>query len=67
MGLVDKKQLSGARRYVIAAFAVLSAMLTPPDVITMMALWVPMVLLYEVGLLLVSIVIVPKKDIEETL
>lgn len=66
MGLVDKKQLSAARRYVVAGFAVLSAMLTPPDVITMMALWVPMVLLYEIGLILVSIIIVPKKDLEET-
>jgi len=68
MGLVDKKALSDARRYVIAGFAVLSAMLTPPDVITMMALWVPMVCLYEIGLLLVSLIVVPfkkKQAVEE--
>lgn len=67
IGLVDKKMLSEARRYVIAGFAVLAAMLTPPDIITMLALWVPMVILYEIGIILVSIIIVRKseKDIEE--
>lgn len=64
IGLVDKKQFSEARRYVIAGFAVLSAMLTPPDVITMIALWLPMVVLYEVGVLLVSMIVVPKKKKE---
>lgn len=65
MGLVDKKGLSEARRYVVTAFAVLAAMLTPPDPITMMALWIPLVILYEVGILLVSMIVVPFKKKQE--
>lgn len=38
MGLVNKDNLAPAHRYVVAGFAVLSAIMTPPDVITMMAL-----------------------------
>jgi sec-independent protein translocase protein TatC len=48
MGIVDRKMLSGSRRYVIAGSAVLSAILTPPDVITQIALLVPIVCLYEI-------------------
>lgn len=59
MGVVNKSSLRAARRYVIASFAVLAAILTPPDVITMMALWLPMVLLYEIGLLLALFIAEP--------
>lgn len=61
MGLIDNQKLSDSRRYVICAFAVLSAMLTPPDVITMMALWVPLVLLFEIGSLGVRFIVTPFK------
>jgi len=61
MGIVDKAALSHARRYVIAAFAVVAAVMTPPDIITMMALWVPLVLLYEIGLWAVAIIVMPYK------
>jgi sec-independent protein translocase protein TatC len=64
MGVVDRKKLSEARRYVIAGFAALSAVLTPPDVITMMALWVPLCLLYEIGVLLVALIVDPFKKKE---
>ena len=55
MGAITHQQLTGLRRYVINAFAVVSALITPPDPITMMALWVPLVLLYEIGLLLLKL------------
>lgn len=66
MGLIDSQKLKPAHRYVIAAFAVVSAMLTPPDVITMMALWLPMVVLYGIGVLGVYLLVDPfkkKKDL----
>jgi sec-independent protein translocase protein TatC len=71
MGVVDKALLSSSRRYVIAAFAVVAAMMTPPDVITMMALWVPLVVLYEIGIWAVIIIVEPykarkNKDLEVT-
>ena len=59
MGLVNKELLTNSRRYVIAGFAVLAALMTPPDVITMMALWIPLVVLYEVGLWAVVIIVGP--------
>lgn len=69
MGIITGKKLSDARRYVVTGFAVLSAVLTPPDPITMMALWVPMVLLYEIGILAVKMIVDPfqkkkNKDLE---
>lgn len=71
MGLVDSKKLSSARRYVVTGFAVLSAIMTPPDPITMMALWIPMVCLYEIGLWAVFFIVDPykkrkNKDLETT-
>lgn len=65
MGLISGSKLKPAHRYVLSGFAVLSAILTPPDVITMMALWVPMVVLYGVGVLGVYVLVDPlrkKKD-----
>ena len=69
IGIVNSKKLSSIRRYVITGFAILSAVLTPPDPITMMALWIPMVCLYELGLWIVYFVVDPyqkrkSKDLE---
>ncbi len=53
LGLVPAKSMASARRYVIIGVLVLAAIITPtPDVGTMMLLAVPMLLLFEVGLLI---------------
>lgn len=57
MGIVNKAKLREWRRYVYVGFAVISAALTPPDVITMLGLWLPLALLYEVGILTVAILV----------
>lgn len=59
MGIINKKMLSEYRRYVISAFAVLSAVLTPPDVITQMALLIPLIALYEIGVIAVTLLVEP--------
>tara|TARA_R110002072_G_scaffold64203_2_gene159359 strand:+ start:201667 stop:202398 length:732 start_codon:yes stop_codon:yes gene_type:complete len=59
MGLVTKYSLRGMRRYVYVGFAVLSAMLTPPDPYTMLGLWVPLAILFEVGIIFVAIIVHP--------
>ncbi len=59
MGIVTKYSLKGMRRYVYVILAFLSAILTPPDVITMLGLWLPLVLLYELGILSVSLIVHP--------
>ncbi|HVP09933.1 MAG TPA: twin-arginine translocase subunit TatC [Phycisphaerae bacterium] len=52
VGIVKAADLSKARKYIILIVAVLAAVLTPtPDVGTMLLLMVPMILLFEVGLL----------------
>ena len=50
MGWTNAKMLSGKRKYVILGIFVLAAILTPPDVVSQVALGVPMVLLYEIGI-----------------
>jgi len=49
-GLVTRKQLSGARRYVIVGIVAMAAVLTPPDVASQLMLAVPMFLLFESAL-----------------
>ena len=59
MGIINSKKLMQIQRYVLVGFAIISAMLTPPDPITMMALWIPLVLLYELGVVLVYFLVDP--------
>jgi sec-independent protein translocase protein TatC len=59
MGLVTKYSLRNMRRYVYVGFAVLSAMMTPPDPYTMLALWFPLVALFEIGIIAVAAIVHP--------
>jgi sec-independent protein translocase protein TatC len=49
-GLVTVEQLAEWRSYVILGNAVVAAVITPPDVVSMLALLIPMCMLYEAGL-----------------
>jgi sec-independent protein translocase protein TatC len=49
-GVVDVEKLKQARPYVIVGAFVVSAVVTPPDVLSQFMLAVPMCLLYEAGL-----------------
>jgi sec-independent protein translocase protein TatC len=51
MGLVTVVKLREFRGYFVVVASVLSAIVTPPDVVSMLALLVPMCLLYEVGII----------------
>lgn len=53
MGLVSSQQLRTARRYVIVGLFVTAMLLTPPDPFTLLAMAVPMVLLYELCIWLI--------------
>lgn len=59
MGLVTKYWLRDKRRYIYVAFAVLAAVVTPPDPYTMLAMWIPLVLLFELGIWAVAIIVHP--------
>lgn len=47
--VVTYYSLKNARRYVLVGIAIIAAAVTPPDVVTMMFVMVPIYLLYEIG------------------
>jgi sec-independent protein translocase protein TatC len=51
LGVVTVEQLRGFRSYFIVIAFIIAAVLTPPDVVSQLSLAIPMVLLYEVGIL----------------
>ena len=50
MGLVSIEKLKAFRSYFVVLAFIIAAVLTPPDVVSQLALAIPMVLLYEVGI-----------------
>ncbi len=59
MGLVTKQMLRKFRRFVYVGLSLVAAIFSPPDVISMLSVWVPLCLLYEVGVLAVALVVHP--------
>jgi sec-independent protein translocase protein TatC len=60
MGLVTKYSLRNVRRYLAVAFAVGAAVITPtPDILSMMCVWIPMMILYEIGIIAVAFIVHP--------
>lgn len=56
LGLVSSQTLREKRRYAIVALATISAVITPPDVLSMMMLLVPLTILYEISIIVVRLV-----------
>jgi sec-independent protein translocase protein TatC len=60
MGLVTKYSLRAWRRYIAVIFSIASAIITPStDILSMLCVWVPMMLLYEIGILAVAWIVHP--------
>jgi|MudIll2142460700_1097286.scaffolds.fasta_scaffold106786_2 sec-independent protein translocase protein TatC len=59
VGIVSLDQLKQARPYVIVGAFVVSAVVTPPDVLSQILLAVPMWLLYELGIFVARFVVKP--------
>jgi sec-independent protein translocase protein TatC len=55
MGLAEREFLERNRRYALLLCAVLGAILTPADIVSMVLLFVPLYLLYELGIILLRI------------
>jgi len=64
LGLVDLASLAAKRRFVAVWAFILAAILTPPDIISQTLLALPMMLLYELGMLSARW-LVPADDEEE--
>ncbi len=52
IGIVSPATFAKQRPYALVVASILAALLTPPDVMSMMMLMLPVVLLYEVGILI---------------
>ena len=57
MGIVSIEQLKKARGYFIVGAFIVAAIVTPPDVISQLALAIPMVILYEIGIIAAQVFI----------
>jgi sec-independent protein translocase protein TatC len=66
MGIVSIEKLKAFRSYFIVLAFVIAAVITPPDVVSQLALALPMCLLYEVGIWAAQIFIKHTKAPEET-
>ena len=66
MGLVSVEKLKSIRSYVAVGVAVIAAIVTPPDAMSMLMLAAPMYLLYEVGLLVAPLFVKATQAPEET-
>ena len=63
LGLTNYQMLASKRKYVILAVVVVAAFLTPPDVVSQIMLSIPLLVLFEVSLLICKIV---KPNAEQT-
>ncbi|MFP4501285.1 MAG: twin-arginine translocase subunit TatC [Candidatus Hydrogenedentota bacterium] len=62
LGVLEPKTLKQYRKIAIVALAFVSALFTPPDPFSMLILMIPMVLLYEISILLSYLVIRRKRQ-----
>jgi sec-independent protein translocase protein TatC len=65
MGIVSVEKLKEFRGYFIVLAFIVAAIITPPDVVSQLALAIPMVLLYEVGIWAAQLFIKHTKAPEE--
>jgi len=65
MGLTNYQMLASKRKYIVLGVAIVAAILTPPDVVSQIMLIIPILLLFEVGLLITRIVKPKTKETEE--
>lgn len=59
LGIASSRQLSSFRRYYVVLAFVIAAILTPPDMVSQIMMGIPMLLLYEVGV--VGVWLIEKK------
>lgn len=62
IGIVDVAKLREWRPYVIVGAFVVGAVMTPPDVISQLMMAIPLCLLFELGLILASLIVRPAPD-----
>jgi sec-independent protein translocase protein TatC len=66
IGLVSIEQLKRFRSYFIVLAFIIAAIITPPDIVSQLALAIPMCLLYEIGIWAAQVFIKHTRAPEET-
>jgi sec-independent protein translocase protein TatC len=56
VGIITSSQLRSARRYAVLGIVALSAVVTPPDMFSMISLAVPLIVLYEISIWCVKLI-----------
>ncbi|MDH4467393.1 MAG: twin-arginine translocase subunit TatC [Bacteriovoracaceae bacterium] len=59
MGIVTKQSLHAMRRYVYVGATIVAAVFTPPDVISQLMMLIPLIVLFELGVMLVALIVHP--------
>ena len=62
VGLIDSKYLSERRRYIIVIIFIIAAIITPPDPISQIGLAIPLMILYEISILVIKYLERSKND-----
>lgn len=57
MGVFDAAYLRKHRRIAIVIMAVVAAVLSPPDALSMVMMWVPLVIFYEASIIVISMLV----------
>lgn len=65
LNIVSAKFLRRNRKYAVLIIVILSAVITPPDVVTQIMLAIPLIFLYELGVILVVISQRGRKDVPD--
>lgn len=65
MGVISVEKLKHIRGYFIVGSFIIAAIITPPDVVSQLALAIPMCLLYEVGILAAQLLVRKKEQPED--
>jgi sec-independent protein translocase protein TatC len=65
LGIVTIEQLKSWRGYFVVASFIVAAIVTPPDVISQLALAIPMCILYEIGIVAARLFIKHTRPAEE--
>jgi len=55
LGILSTKFLKSNRKYALVLIVIIAALITPPDVVSQVLMAIPMLLLYELGILLVAL------------
>jgi sec-independent protein translocase protein TatC len=65
MGILTVKKLRQIRPYVIVGAFVVSAVVTPPDVFSQLILAIPLIVLYEAGIIAARLIVGKQKEVAE--